>query len=127
MPLEAMLAGVPVLASDSGGPRETVVDGATGWLRDVGDVQQWTAVLDWALNDMSGDMRERMGRAGAERVRAGFGRGSMAGRIEGILRDMEFVGVRGGLFSSVMSFLVIGIVFLVGVVTARVSFPQGGE
>lgn len=32
IPLEAMAAGTPVLALDAGGPRETVVDGSTGWL-----------------------------------------------------------------------------------------------
>jgi glycosyltransferase involved in cell wall biosynthesis len=32
VPLEAMAAGTPVLAVDNGGPRETVVDGRTGWL-----------------------------------------------------------------------------------------------
>lgn len=32
VPLEAMAAGTPVLAVDNGGPRETVVDGETGWL-----------------------------------------------------------------------------------------------
>ena len=32
VPLEAMAAGTPVLAVNSGGPRETVVDGVTGWL-----------------------------------------------------------------------------------------------
>lgn len=32
VPLEAMAAGTPVLAVDNGGPRETVVDGTTGWL-----------------------------------------------------------------------------------------------
>lgn len=118
-----MLAGVPVLASDSGGPRETVVDGATGWLRDAGDVQQWTAVLDWALNDMSGGMRERMGRAGAERVRAGFGRGSMAGRIEGILRDIDYAGVRG-VFASVMTCLVAAAILFVGLYPARALFRE---
>jgi len=30
--LEAMAAGIPVIANDSGGTRELVVDGATGWL-----------------------------------------------------------------------------------------------
>jgi glycosyltransferase involved in cell wall biosynthesis len=33
VPLEAMACGAPVLAVDRGGPRETVVDGRTGWLR----------------------------------------------------------------------------------------------
>ncbi|MDX6216453.1 MAG: hypothetical protein QOG99_2037, partial [Frankiales bacterium] len=32
VPLEAMASGAPVLAVDSGGPRETVVPGVTGWL-----------------------------------------------------------------------------------------------
>lgn len=33
VPLEAMACGKPVLATDRGGPRETVVDGVTGFLR----------------------------------------------------------------------------------------------
>jgi glycosyltransferase involved in cell wall biosynthesis len=32
VPLEAMACGAPVIAVDNGGPRETVVPGATGWL-----------------------------------------------------------------------------------------------
>lgn len=37
VPLEAMCCGTPVIASDSGGPRETVVDGETGFLFKPGD------------------------------------------------------------------------------------------
>lgn len=32
VPLEAMAAGTPVISVDNGGPKETVVDGVTGWL-----------------------------------------------------------------------------------------------
>ena len=32
VPLEAMAAGRPVIAVDSGGPRESVLHGRTGWL-----------------------------------------------------------------------------------------------
>lgn len=32
VPLEAMAAGRPVIACDSGGPQESVVDGITGFL-----------------------------------------------------------------------------------------------
>ena len=32
VPLEAMACGAPVIAVDAGGPRESVVDGETGWL-----------------------------------------------------------------------------------------------
>ncbi|KAK0740605.1 hypothetical protein B0T18DRAFT_449188 [Schizothecium vesticola] len=42
VPLEAMLAGVPVLAARDGGPVETVVDGETGWLRAPGEVGEWS-------------------------------------------------------------------------------------
>ncbi len=36
VPLEAMLSGLPVLACNTGGPTETVVEGVTGWLRPPG-------------------------------------------------------------------------------------------
>ena len=36
--LEAMYCGTPVIAAASGGPLETVVDGETGFLREVGVV-----------------------------------------------------------------------------------------
>jgi alpha-1,3/alpha-1,6-mannosyltransferase len=35
VPIEAMYAGAPVLASNTGGPLETVLDGETGFLRDA--------------------------------------------------------------------------------------------
>ncbi|GAB1313604.1 Alpha-1,3-mannosyltransferase-like protein [Madurella fahalii] len=89
VPLEAMLRGVPVLAADSGGPRETVVDAVTGWLRDPGDVEAWSEVMGRVLNDMSEDELERMGRAGQERVRERFAEGQMAERLEGIFEGMK--------------------------------------
>lgn len=120
-----MLAGTPVLASDTGGPRETVLDGATGWLRDAGDVPAWTAVIDRALNETSVEMRERMGRAGVERVRGGFDRGTMARRLEGVLGDMDCLGVKRPLVNAVLNFLGIGFVFWVGILVARIFFPRG--
>ena len=32
VPLEAMASGTPVIAMDRGGPRESILDGRTGWL-----------------------------------------------------------------------------------------------
>ena len=120
-----MLASTPVLASDTGGPKETVLDGATGWLRDAGDVPAWTAVIDRALNETSVEMRGRMGRAGSERVRGGFDRGTMSRRLEGILGDMDCLGARRPVVNAVLNFLGIGVVFWVGIVVARLFLSRG--
>jgi glycosyltransferase involved in cell wall biosynthesis len=42
--LEGMLRSKPVIANASGGPKESVIDGATGWLLEP-DVEQWSALL----------------------------------------------------------------------------------
>lgn len=89
VPLEAMLSRVPVLAANTGGPRETVVDGQTGWLREPGDVAQWAEVIEQVLNKTSKGELRRMGEAGAERVRTKFGRERLAERLEEIQSKMK--------------------------------------
>jgi glycosyltransferase involved in cell wall biosynthesis len=68
--LEAMAAGVPVVATDIAGNRELVVHGQTGFLVPVGDragFARWTHRL---LEDA--DLAHRCGSAAAERVRDEF-------------------------------------------------------
>ena len=62
IPCEAMYCGLPVLARDSGGPTETVVEGETGWLRSVERVGEWTEVMDRVLNRMGVEELEGMRR-----------------------------------------------------------------
>ena len=64
--IEAMMCGLPVVATDIRGSREEVVDGETGKLVPVGDV----VALHEALERLAGDaaLRERWGTAG--RLRA---------------------------------------------------------
>lgn len=88
VPLEAMLRGVPVLAADSGGPVETVVEGETGWLRDPTRVELWTEVMDLVLNRMSVVDFHRMRTAGVKRVKDGFGQDQMALRLDGIFEEL---------------------------------------
>ncbi|KAF2690489.1 glycosyltransferase family 4 protein [Lentithecium fluviatile CBS 122367] len=89
VPLEAMLAGTPVLAANEGGPTETVVSGQTGWLRDVSKVQEWTEVMRIALEDEDGDTRlKEMGKWGRERVVSEFSKEKMAETLESEIRDM---------------------------------------
>jgi glycosyltransferase involved in cell wall biosynthesis len=68
--MEAMAAGVPVVASDIPGNRDLVVHGETGYLVPVGDragIARWTQLL---LNDA--ELAKRLGQAGRQRMLAEF-------------------------------------------------------
>jgi glycosyltransferase involved in cell wall biosynthesis len=84
--LEAMAAGRPVAAFDSGGTGEMVQDGETGILVPPGDV----AALAEAFGRLAGDraMRESMGRAAAARVRERFSLERHVSRMEQLLSDL---------------------------------------
>lgn len=51
VPLEAMLAGTPVIATNSGGPLETITS-ETGWHRPP-KAEEWAPVLKHALHDIT--------------------------------------------------------------------------
>ncbi|KAK4042739.1 glycosyltransferase [Parachaetomium inaequale] len=125
VPLEAMLRGVPVLAADSGGPRETVVEGVTGWLRDPEQPGEWSAVMGRVLNDMSEAELERMGRAGVERVQQNFAESQMAERLEGIFEGMVRAAPPGGL-SCAMSAVAVLVAVLWGLVPLALVGRVGG-
>ncbi|HVM69821.1 MAG TPA: glycosyltransferase family 4 protein [Gaiellaceae bacterium] len=69
--LEAMAAGLPVVASAVGGVPELVVDGETGLLVPPGDADALAAALRLVLEDA--DLRRRLGSAGRERAQRAFG------------------------------------------------------
>jgi alpha-1,3/alpha-1,6-mannosyltransferase len=117
VPLEAMLAGTPVLAANEGGPTETVVNGQTGWLRDVARVQDWTEVMRIALeDDLEQNLRE-MGKWGKERVVAEFSKDKMGERLDTAIQAMMQQEARPSLVST--SFIVI-IVAMHGVLAAAI-------
>ena len=67
--VEAQAMGRPVIATDHGGARETVLREESGWLVPPGDSEALAATLDWALS-LSRQERESMaanGRANVER------------------------------------------------------------
>lgn len=87
VPVEAMRAGVPVLASNTGGPLETVVEGETGWLRDATRAEEWTDVMREVLGWRQEDGRaRRMAAAARERVRGAFSLTAMGDSLE---REIE--------------------------------------
>jgi len=68
--LEAMVAELPVVCSNGGGLPEVVVDGVTGCLCPVGDVEMMAArAIEILKNPARG---EAMGRAGRERALTHF-------------------------------------------------------
>lgn len=88
VPVEAMHAGIPVLASNTGGPLETIVEDETGWLRDANSVLEWTAVMDKVLYELDQYTLDRMAVAGRSRVEREFSLAAMGDRVEEEVSDM---------------------------------------
>jgi glycosyltransferase involved in cell wall biosynthesis len=68
--LEAMRAGLPVVASDVGGVQESVVDGTTGFVIPRGDAVRLRECLRKLIT--SSELRVRMGEAGRARYEEKF-------------------------------------------------------
>lgn len=68
--LEAMTAGKPVCASDTGGLRDIVVHGETGYLFPPGDSKALAGYLEMLLDDAA--LRTTLGGAGRERALSMF-------------------------------------------------------
>lgn len=85
--VEAQAMGKPVVATDHGGSRETVLDGDTGWLIPPGDPAPLAEAIDAALG-----LDEAQRRAIAERaiafVRATFNKQLMCARTLDVYREV---------------------------------------
>jgi len=68
--LEAMAASKPVLATRSGGASEMVVEGETGFLIPIGEVESGATALDQLIRNKK--LRIEMGQAGRARVLSKF-------------------------------------------------------
>jgi glycosyltransferase involved in cell wall biosynthesis len=66
--IEGMALGVPVLATNVGGPREILEDGREGYLISPEDPAAWAAAARTILEQP--ELARRMGEAGGERARA---------------------------------------------------------
>jgi L-malate glycosyltransferase len=84
--LEAMLLGKPVIASAVTGSREVVVHGETGLLYPCGDVAALADALARLAADA--DLRQRLGEAGARRVREHFSIERYVAGVERVLADV---------------------------------------
>ena len=87
--LEAMAAGVPVVAVAKGGPLDIVEPGVTGLLIESGEPRPLADAIESLLADGKG--RAAMAAAGSRRARERFSAGTMADRLTaslaGVARD----------------------------------------
>lgn len=84
--MEYMACGLPVVCSDSGGNRELVIEGETGFLVPAGDFAALAERLQW-LHD-NGDRAAAMGRAGRTRILGEFSIGSMVDKTVAVYNEL---------------------------------------
>ncbi|MBA3974259.1 MAG: glycosyl transferase family 1 [Candidatus Solibacter sp.] len=85
--LEAMRAGLPVVASDVGGVGESVTDGVTGLLTEAGNPRALAAALTRLLD--SPQLRQSMGLAAHAAFEANFRFLTLAGRMEAVYATVQ--------------------------------------
>ncbi|GAB6967748.1 glycosyltransferase family 4 protein [Komagataeibacter kakiaceti JCM 25156] len=85
--VEAMLCGLPVVASDISGPREQVVTGGTGLLVPPGQVHALARALGALVDDAA--LRQRMGQAGRERACARYTQATVLARTLALLAPAD--------------------------------------
>ncbi|HSL84433.1 MAG TPA: glycosyltransferase, partial [Thermoanaerobaculia bacterium] len=89
--LEAAARELPVVATGVGAVAEAVLDGETGLLVAPGDPRALAEALDRLLGDAP--LRERLGRAGRERVRRHFALPAVVDRFEELYRRLAGGGL----------------------------------
>lgn len=122
-PVEGMICGVPILACDSGGPTESIVDAPsdvrTGWLRSPNPLV-WADTLQEILS-LPPTAKEKLSARGRERARDIFSLDAMSKRLEeALIRAASMGSVDSLSFKIIM--LLIG--FIVAYVSTLVVFPS---
>lgn len=84
--VEAMLAGLPVVAGDVGSVSEAVVDGSTGLLVPAGDVDALVVAIERLRADAT--LREEMGARGRRRALDLFTAEAMAARFDALYDEV---------------------------------------
>ncbi|TPX39281.1 argininosuccinate lyase [Synchytrium endobioticum] len=114
VPLEAMISSCIVIASNSGGPKETVVNNVTGYLVDD-TIDGFGGAMLKVLNDLREEKRKDMGRLGRERVHEFFSLDRFTMQLEIVIQSiMEGKCEREGVetfrrFRYVLSSILVGL------------------
>jgi glycosyltransferase involved in cell wall biosynthesis len=84
--IEAQAAGVPVVATDAGGTRTVVEDGATGFVVPIGDIDALADRLAYLRDERA--ERARLGAAGAREMRKRFSVERMVDDVQRIYQEI---------------------------------------
>ena len=84
--MEAMASGLPVVATDTGGTRELIIDEYTGFLATPGDPRALADRLGTLIDDA--DLRKKMGERGRFRIVTEFTTEKMTRRFEQLYRTL---------------------------------------
>ena len=87
VPVEAMHARCPVIAVNSGGPCETIVDGVTGLLQPA-TATDFAGAMRKFIGDGGVELRHKLGEAGNQRVQQCFSFDSFTVKLDGIVRTL---------------------------------------
>ncbi|SEA26692.1 Glycosyltransferase involved in cell wall bisynthesis [Desulfuromusa kysingii] len=72
--LEAQACGLPALVSNVGGPKEIVVDGGSGYVLPVDDVQSWVERISLMVEDFSlaGGLWQKLGQSARDHILSNY-------------------------------------------------------
>ncbi len=90
--VEAMASRLPVVASNAGGLRETVIDNVTGFLVEPGRPERFASAVISLLDDE--ELRRAMGEQGEKRAAREFDAALQSRKVEDIYRDLMEVRPR---------------------------------
>jgi alpha-1,3/alpha-1,6-mannosyltransferase len=109
VPIEAMASKVPVVAVDSGGPRETVIEGV-GW-RCQPNAEDFAQCLKTVCS-MNSFQRTAMGQRGQEWVESKFSLEAFSHRLESMLKELVGSRPRSHLFRRLVALCIVMVVFV---------------
>ncbi len=88
---EAQAMGRPVVATDHGGARETVIEDETGWLCKPGDADSMAKALEKGLS-LSAEKREKMANTAMEHIKKEFSKETMCAKTLEVYNEVLTIG-----------------------------------
>lgn len=86
---EAMLSGIPVVASRVGAIPEIIVDGESGYLVEQSDISGWRVTIEKLVGNST--LRKHIGMAGKQRIESRFSAESMSRQYYNLLTANEIL------------------------------------